>query len=317
MKRKNLFHYNSKILKVSQLAAIAVYDYIGKKDETSADRAAVCSMREELNKLDFNGTIVIGEGERDKAPMLYIGEKVGTGESGLNFDIALDPLEGTKITANNQKNALTAIALGNKNSFLNAPDVYMEKLAVGQGLPKNFLDLDTPLETTIEKLAEYRKKKISDIVICVLDRPRHNSILKIIKKKKCKKFLISDGDIFGAISTAIKKFNIDLYIGTGGAPEGVLAASILKSLEGQMHCRLVFKDKIQKKRALKMGIKNLKKKYQIKDLIKSDAIFVATGVTNGYLLNGIKKNKKKFTTHSLIVTTKSKKIKFVKSEFKI
>ena len=317
MKRKNLFHYNSKILKVSQLAAIAVYDYIGKKDETSADRAAVCSMREELNKLDFNGTIVIGEGERDKAPMLYIGEKVGTGRSGLNFDIALDPLEGTKITANNQKNALTAIALGNKNSFLNAPDVYMEKLAVGQGLPKNFLDLDTPLETTIEKLAEYRKKKISDIVICVLNRPRHNSILKIIKKKKCKKFLISDGDIFGAISTAIKKFNIDLYIGTGGAPEGVLAASVLKSLEGQMHCRLVFKDKIQKKRALKMGIKNLKKKYQIKDLIKSDAIFVATGVTNGYLLNGIKKNKKKFTTHSLIVTTKLKKIKFVKSEFKI
>ena len=317
MKRKNLFHYNSKILKVSQLAAIAVYDYIGKKDETSADRAAVESMRTELNKIDFNGTIVIGEGERDKAPMLYIGEKVGTGRSGLNFDIALDPLEGTKITANNKKNALTVIALGDKNSFLNAPDVYMEKLAVGQGLPKNFLDLDTPLETTIEKLAEYRKKKVSDIVICVLNRPRHNSILKIIKKKKCKKFIISDGDIFGAISTAIKKFNIDLYIGTGGAPEGVLAASVLKSLEGQMHCRLVFKDKIQKKRALKMGIKNLKKKYQIKDLIKNDAIFVATGVTNGYLLNGIKKNKKKFIVHSLIVTTKLKKIKFVKSEFKV
>ena len=317
MKRKNLFHYNSKILKVSQLAAIAVYDYIGKKDETSADRSAVDSMREELNKLDFNGTITIGEGERDKAPMLYIGEKVGTKKSSLNFDIALDPLEGTKITANNQKNALTVISLGNKNSFLNAPDVYMEKLAVGQDLPKNFLDLDMPLEITIEKLAQYRKKKVSDIVICVLDRPRHNSILKIIKKKKCKKFLISDGDIFGAISTAIRKFNIDLYIGTGGAPEGVLAASILKSLEGQMHCRLVFKDKIQKKRALKMGIKNLKKKYQIKDLIKNDAIFVATGVTNGYLLNGIKKNKKKFIAHSLIVTTKLKKIKFIKSEFKI
>ena len=152
-------------------------------------------MRSELNKIDFEGTVVIGEGERDKAPMLYIGEKVGTGLSGLNFDIALDPLEGTKITANNQNNALTVISLGNKNSFLNAPDVYMEKLAVGPRLPKNFLDLDTPLETTIEKLANYRKKNVSDIVICVLNRPRHNSIFKIIKKKKCKRFLISDGDI--------------------------------------------------------------------------------------------------------------------------
>ena len=317
MEKKNLFHYNSKILKVSQIAAIAVYDYIGKKDEISADKAAVDSMRSELNKLDINGTIVIGEGERDKAPMLYIGEKVGTGKSGLNFDIALDPLEGTKITANNKKNALTVIALGNKNSFLNAPDVYMEKLAVGPNLPKNFLNLDTPFETTIEKLAEYKKKRISDVVVCILDRPRHNSIFKVIKKKKCKKFLISDGDIFGAISTAIKKFNIDIYIGIGGAPEGVLAASVLKCLGGQMECRLVFNEKNQKRRALKMGIKNFNKKYRIKDLIKKDVIFIATGVTNGYLLNGIKKNKKNFMTHSLIVSTKSKKMKFVKSEFKI
>ena len=317
MKRKNLFHYNSKILKVSQLAAIAVYDFIGKKNETAADRAAVQSMREELNKLDFNGTIVIGEGERDKAPMLYIGEKVGNNKSSLKVDIALDPLEGTKITANNQKNALTVISLGNKNSFLNAPDVYMEKLAVGRGLPKDFLNLDTSLEVTIEKLAEYKKKKVSDIVVCFLDRPRHKYIFETIRKKKCKKFLISDGDIFGAISTAINKFNIDLYVGIGGAPEGVLAASVLKSLGGQMECRLVFKNKIQKKRALTMGVKNLKKKYKIKDLIKNDAIFVATGVTNGFLLNGIKKNKKIFKTHSLIITTKSKKIKFIKSEFKI
>ena len=155
MEKKSLFHYNLKILKVSQLAAIAVYDYIGKKDELLADKAAVESMRSELNKLDFNGTITIGEGERDKAPMLYIGEKVGTKKSSLNFDIALDPLEGTKITANNQKNALTVISLGNKNSFLNAPDVYMEKLAVGPNLPKNFLDLDMPFEVIVEKLAEY------------------------------------------------------------------------------------------------------------------------------------------------------------------
>ena len=317
MKNRNLFHYNSELLKVSQLAAISVYDYIGKKDETAADKAAVESMRAELNKLDFRGTVVIGEGERDKAPMLYIGEKVGTGESKLNYDIALDPLEGTKITANNKKNALTVISLGNKNSFLNAPDVYMEKIAVGPNLPRKFLDLDEPLEKIIDKIAKYKKKKVSEITICVLDRPRHNNIFDVIKKKKCKKFLIPDGDIFGAISTAIKKFGIDLYIGIGGAPEGVLAASVLKSLGGQMQCRLIFKNKTQKKRALKMGIKKLDKKYEIEDLIKKDAIFVATGVTNGYLLNGVKKNKKKFITNSLIVSTKSKKIKFLKSEFKI
>ena len=315
--KKTIFHYNSKLLKVSQLAAIAVYDYIGKKDETSADRAAVESMRTELNKLDFNATIVIGEGERDKAPMLYIGEKVGNGSSKLNFDIALDPLEGTKITANNKKNALTVIAMANKNSFLYAPDVYMEKIAVGPNLPNNFLDLDEPFENVIEKLAKLKKKSVSEIVVCVLDRPRHKKIFEVIKKKKCKKFLIPDGDIFGAVSTAIKKFNIDIYVGIGGAPEGVLAASVLKSLGGQMQCRLIFNNKSQEKRALKMGIKNLKKKYEIKDLIKQDSIFVATGVTNGYLLNGVKKNKKKFITHSLLVSSKSKKINFIKSEFKI
>ena len=317
MEKKSLFHYNLKILKVSQLAAIAVYDYIGKKDQVLADKAAVESMRSELNKLDFRGTIVIGEGERDKAPMLFIGEKVGTNRSNAQFDIALDPLEGTKITANNEKNALTVIALGNKNSFLNAPDVYMEKIAVGPGFPKKLLDLDNPLEDTLEKLAFYKKKKIENLSVCFLNRPRHKNIFDIVKKKKCKKFLIPDGDIFGAISTSIKKFNIDLYIGIGGAPEGVLAASALKCLNGQMQCRLIFSNSQQRKRAMKMGIKNLKRKYQIEDLIKKDAIFVATGVTNGYLLNGIKKNKKIFRTHSLIVSTKSKKLKFIKSEFKI
>ncbi len=260
MEKKSLFHYNLKILKVSQLAAIAVYDYIGKKDEVLADKAAVESMRSELNKLDFRGTIVIGEGERDKAPMLFIGEKVGTNRSNAQFDIALDPLEGTKITANNEKNALTVIALGNKNSFLNAPDVYMEKIAVGPGFPKKLLDLDNPLEDTLEKLAFYKKKKIENLSVCFLNRPRHKNIFDIVKKKKCKKFLIPDGDIFGAISTSIKKFNIDLYIGIGGAPEGVLAASALKCLNGQMQCRLIFSNSQQRKRAMKMGIKKATEK---------------------------------------------------------
>tara|TARA_B100001013_G_scaffold340191_1_gene263115 strand:+ start:546 stop:1499 length:954 start_codon:yes stop_codon:yes gene_type:complete len=317
VEKKSLFHYNLKILKVSQLAAIAVYDYIGKKDEVLADKAAVESMRSELNKLDFRGTIVIGEGERDKAPMLFIGEKVGTNRSNAQFDIALDPLEGTKITANNEKNALTVIALGNKNSFLNAPDVYMEKIAVGPGFPKKLLDLDNPLEDTLEKLAFYKKKKIENLSVCFLNRPRHKNIFDIVKKKKCKKFLIPDGDIFGAISTSIKKFNIDLYIGIGGAPEGVLAASALKCLNGQMQCRLIFSNSQQRKRAMKMGIKNLKRKYQIEDLIKKDSIFVATGVTDGYLLSGVKKKKNIFETHSLIISTKTKKIDFKKSKFKI
>tara|TARA_B000000460_G_scaffold7324_1_gene5245 strand:+ start:4098 stop:5051 length:954 start_codon:yes stop_codon:yes gene_type:complete len=317
VEKKSLFHYNLKILKVSQLAAIAVYDYIGKKDEVLADKAAVESMRSELNKLDFRGTIVIGEGERDKAPMLFIGEKVGTNRSNAQFDIALDPLEGTKITANNEKNALTVIALGNKNSFLNAPDVYMEKIAVGPGFPKKLLDLDNPLEDTLEKLAFYKKKKIENLSVCFLNRPRHKNIFDIVKKKKCKKFLIPDGDIFGAICTSIKKFNIDLYIGIGGAPEGVLAASALKCLNGQMQCRLIFSNSQQRKRAMKMGIKNLKRKYQIEDLIKKDSIFVATGVTDGYLLSGVKKKKNIFETHSLIISTKTKKIDFKKSKFKI
>jgi len=317
VEKKSLFHYNLKILKVSQLAAIAVYDYIGKKNEVLADKAAVESMRSELNKLDFRGTIVIGEGERDKAPMLFIGEKVGTNRSNAQFDIALDPLEGTKITANNEKNALTVIALGNKNSFLNAPDVYMEKIAVGPGFPKKLLDLDNPLEDTLEKLAFYKKKKIENLSVCFLNRPRHKNIFDIVKKKKCKKFLIPDGDIFGAISTSIKKFNIDLYIGIGGAPEGVLAASALKCLNGQMQCRLIFSNSQQRKRAMKMGIKNLKRKYQIEDLIKKDSIFVATGVTDGYLLSGVKKKKNIFETHSLIISTKTKKIDFKKSKFKI
>ena len=314
---KNLFSYNSKILRVTQLAAISVYDYIGKKDEKSADKAAVETMRSELNKINFCGKIVIGEGERDKAPMLYIGEVVGNNKKTNKFDIALDPLEGTKLTANNKNNAFTVISLGNNKSFLYAPDIYMEKIAVGPNLPENFLDLDLPFEQILKNLALYRKKKVSELVVCVLDRPRHKHIFKAIKKLKCKKFLIPDGDIFGAISTGIRKFNIDIYAGIGGAPEGVLAASALKCLNGQMQCRLVFKNSYQRRRAKKMGIRDLKKKYSINDLIKKDSIFVATGVTNGYLLKGIKKNKKKFNTHSLIITTKSKKIKFIKSEFKI
>ena len=316
MNKKKLFDYNLEVLQVSQLAAISVFDFIGKKDETAADKAAVESMRKELNKINFKGTIVIGEGERDKAPMLYIGEKVGNGNA-LEVDIALDPLEGTRITAKNEKNALTVLAVGDKNSFLHAPDVYMEKIAIGPNLPNTFLDLDMPLEETLENIAKYKKKRISDIVVCVLNRPRHKKIFDILDKFSCKKLLIPDGDIVGVISTAVKKNNIDMYIGTGGAPEGVLAAAALKCIDGQMQCRLLFNDDLQKERAKKMGIKNLNKKYNINDLIKSNAIFVASGVTDGNLLKGVKKIKNKFIVSSLIITTEKKKIDFINSEFGI
>ena len=316
MNKKKLFDYNLEVLQVSQLAAISVFDFIGKKDETAADKAAVESMRKELNKINFKGTIVIGEGERDKAPMLYIGEKVGNGNA-LEVDIALDPLEGTRITAKNEKNALTVLAVGDKNSFLHAPDVYMEKIAIGPNLPNTFLDLDMPLEETLENIAKYKKKRISDISVCVLNRPRHKKIFDILDKFSCKKLLIPDGDIAGVISTAIKKNNIDMYIGTGGAPEGVLAAAALKSIDGQMQCRLLFNNDLQKERAKKMGIKNLNKKYNINDLVKSNAIFVASGVTDGNLLKGVKKIKNKFIVSSLIITTEKKKIDFINSEFRI
>ena len=315
MNKKKLFDYNLEVLQVSQLAAISVFDFIGKKDETAADKAAVESMRKELNKINFKGTIVIGEGERDKAPMLYIGEKVGNGNA-LEVDIALDPLEGTRITATNEKNALTVLAVGDKNSFLHAPDVYMEKIAIGPNLPNTFLDLDMPLEETLENIAKYKKKRISDIGVCVLNRPRHKKIFDILDKFNCKKLLIPDGDIAGVISTAIKKNNIDMYIGTGGAPEGVLAAAALKCIDGQMQCRLLFNNDLQKERAKKMGIKNLNRKYNINDMVKGDVIFCATGVTNGDFVKGIYDRGDYFEAETYLLHKSSNTNKIIKNSIK-
>ena len=312
MNKKNLFHYNSKILKVSELAAIAVYDFIGKKDENAADKAAVEAMRTELNKLDFSGTIVIGEGERDKAPMLYIGEKVGNGKSGLNFDIALDPLEGTKITANNEKNALTVISLGNKGSFLNAPDVYMEKIAVGPDLPNGVIDLDKSIKKNIEDLADAKNKKPNDLIACVLNRPRHNKIVQVLNEMSVNIQYITDGDVSGVISVALKSSNIDIYLGTGGAPEGVLAASALSCLNGQMQGRLIFEDQKQILRAKKLGIVDLKKKYNIENMVKGDVIFCATGVTDGDLVAGIKDRGDSFSSETLTLHKSSNTNRIVK-----
>ena len=261
--------------------------YRGKNDKIAADKAAVDEMRSELNKIDMKGTIVIGEGEMDEAPMLYINEKVGTNK-GKEFDIAVDPLEGTNFTAKNSPNALSVLAVTEKGNLLHAPDMYMEKIAIGNDLPKNLIDLDFGVKKNIKLLADAKHMKTSELNACVLNRPRHDSIVKSLKEMNVNINFISDGDVSGAISVAYPKKKIDIYLGIGGAPEGVLAAAALKCLDCQMQGRLHFIDDNEKIRAKKIGITNLNKKYDITDMVKGDVIFCATGVTDGDFVKGIK-----------------------------
>ncbi len=292
-------------IKSTEKAAIGASKHIGKKDKIAADKGAVDPMRRELNKINMEGTIVIGEGELDEAPMLYIGEKLGT-LNGPKFDIAVDPLEGTKFTANNQPNAFSVIAVAEKGNFLSAPDTYMEKIAIGSNLPKNLLDIDNGVEKNIKLLAEAKNKKISDINACVLKRPRHKHIIEIFKKLEIKINYISDGDIAGVLSVIGENPSNDIYYSTGGGPEGVLAAAALSCFDGQIQGRLVLNDE-EKIRAKKLGIKDFKKKYNIDDMVKGDVIFCATGVTTGDLVEGVKDlgNEYEVTTFAL---HKSKKI---------
>ena len=287
------------------MAAIGASRFIGKKDKISADKGAVDSMRRELNKINMEGTIVIGEGEMDEAPMLYIGERLGT-LKGPKFDIAVDPLEGTKFTANDQPNAFSVIAVAKRGDLLSAPDTYMEKIVVGANLPKNLLDLDNSVEKNIELLATAKNKKTSEIKACVMKRPRHDKIINSLEKKGVLINYITDGDIAGALSVIGGKPINDIYYGTGGGPEGVLAAAALSCYGGQIQGRLVLNDE-EKIRAKKLGIKDFEKKYNIEDMIKGDVIFCATGVTNGDLVNGVKDlgNEYEVTTFAL---HKSKKI---------
>ena len=292
-------------IKATEKAAIGASKFIGKKDKIGADKGAVDPMRRELNRINMEGTIVIGEGEMDEAPMLYIGEKLGT-LKGPEFDIAVDPLEGTKFTANNQPNAFSVIAVAEKGNFLSAPDTYMEKIAIGSNLPKNLLDIDNGVEKNIKLLAEAKNKKISDINACVLKRPRHKHIIEIFKKLEIKINYISDGDIAGVLSVIGENPSNDIYYSTGGGPEGVLAAAALSCFDGQIQGRLVLNDE-EKIRAKKLGIKDFKKKYNIDDMVKGDVIFCATGVTTGDLVEGVKDlgNEYEVTTFAL---HKSKKI---------
>ena len=292
-------------IKVTEVAAIGASKFIGKKDKLAADKGAVDPMRKELNKIDMEGTIVIGEGEMDDAPMLYIGERLGT-LNGPSLDIAVDPLEGTKFTANNEPNAFSVIAVSKRGDLLSAPDTYMEKIAIGSNLPKNLIDIDYGVEKNIKLLAEAKNKDISKINACVMKRQRHNKIIETLLKMNVNINYITDGDIAGALSVIGENPKNDIYYSTGGGPEGVLAAAALSCFGGQIQGRLVL-DEEEKKRAKKMGIKDFKKKYNIDDMVKGDVIFCATGVTNGDLANGVKDlgNEFEVTTFAL---HKSKKI---------
>jgi len=298
-------------VKATEMGAYGASLYKGKGNKVAADQAAVDGMRKELNKINMKGRIVIGEGEMDEAPMLYINEKVGN-NSGEELDIAVDPLEGTNFTAKNLPNALSVIAVAKKGNILHAPDIYMEKIAIGSNLPKNLVDLDFDIKKNIKLLAEAKNTSVEKITACVLDRPRHKGIIDSLNSIGTKIKFITDGDVSGVISVAYPKSNIDIYIGIGGAPEGVLAASALDCLNCQMQTRLVFDTSKKKERAKKLGINDLNKKYGINDMIKGDTIFCATGVTDGDLLNGIKNHKTFFEAETLVLHKNSgtnKKIK--------
>ncbi len=300
-------------VRVTEAAALASSHWTGRGDEKSADQAAVNAMREALNGLTIDGTVVIGEGERDKAPMLYIGEKVGTG-TGPRIDIALDPLEGTTICATAGPNSLAVIAMAEHGGFLHAPDVYMDKIAVGGELPDGVVDLDAALATNLKNLAKAKKKEITDLVVTVLDRPRHAEKIAKLREAGARVQLISDGDVAGVIATATPETGVDMYLGIGGAPEGVLAAAALCSIGGQMQGRLLFSEEDEKARAQRMGITDLNRKYTLHDMAKGDVMFAATGVTDGSMLKGVKRWPGGASTHSIIMRSKTGTVRWIEAK---
>ena len=291
--------YLNLFIKATEKGAIGASKFIGKKDKIAADKGAVDPLRRELNRINMEGTVVIGEGEMDEAPMLYIGEKLGT-LNGPKFDIAVDPLEGTKFTANNQRNAFSVLAIAKKGDLLSAPDTYMEKIVIGANLPKNLLDLDNSIEKNIELLADAKKKKINELSACVLKRTRHNHIVEVLTKMGVNINFITDGDIAGALTVIGKKPINDIYYSTGGGPEGVIVAAALSCYGGQIQGRLILDDE-EKIRAKKLGIKDFNKKYNIDEMVKGDVIFCATGVTDGELAKGVEDlgNEYRVTTFAL------------------
>ncbi len=299
-------------VRVTEAAALSASRLMGRGDEKAADQAAVDAMRAALNSLAIAGTVVIGEGERDEAPMLYIGEKVGTG-IGPPIDIALDPLEGTTITAKGGANALAVIAMADARGFLNAPDVYMDKLAIGGGLPNNLVDLDEEPAVNLRNLAKAKNADVADLVVCILDRPRHAELIVKVRAAGARIALISDGDVSGVIATSDPETGIDMYVGSGGAPEGVLAAAALRCIGGQMQGRLLFRNDDERARARRIGITDLDRKYNLLDLASGDVMFAATGVTNGTMLKGVRRTHNGAFTHSVVMRSKTGTVRYIEA----
>ena len=298
--------------RVTELAAIASYAGIGRGDEKAADQLAVDAMRTALNALDIDGKIVIGEGERDEAPMLYIGEKVGTGK-GPAIDIALDPLEGTTLTAKAMANALCVLSMSPGGGMLHAPDTYMDKIAIGPGFAPGTVDLDMNPQDNVRSLASAKGVKPSDITVCVMDRPRHADLIAALREVGAKVVLITDGDVAGVIHTAEPETGIDLYLGSGGAPEGVLAASALKCVGGHFQGRLIFRNDDERTRAAKTGVTDLDRKYDLHELVSKDAIFAATGVTKGAMLDGVKVADGFVSTHTLVMDSSTRTVQRIRT----
>lgn len=300
-------------VRVSEAAALASAQLMGRGDEKAADQAAVDAMRRALNVLDIDGTVVIGEGERDEAPMLYIGEKVGNGR-GPGVDIALDPLEGTTITATGGPNAIACIAMAPKGCFLNAPDTYMNKIAVGGGLPPGLIDITASAKDNLERLAEAKGVEISDLVVLILDRPRHQKLIADVRDAGARIRLISDGDVAGVIATSREDSGIDIYMGIGGAPEGVLAAAALRCIGGQFQGQLTFRNEEEKVRARRMGVEDLDKVYDLEELARGDVMFTATGVTDGTMLKGVRRRGDKVYTQSIVMRSKTGTVRVIEAE---
>ncbi len=306
--------YLSLFVNATEKAACGAYKFIGKNDKILADKAAVDNMRKVFNSIDMDGSIVIGEGEMDEAPMLFIGEKVGT-KKGQQLDIAVDPLEGTNFVAKNLPNSYSMMAVTEKNNLFFAPDTYMEKIAIGSNLPKNLVDLDFSVEKNISLLAKAKNIDPKDLTVCVLDRPRHSKIIAALKDLKVNLELITDGDVSGVINVVDNNSSIDMYMGTGGGPEGVLAAAALSCHGAQIQTRLVL-NKEEEIRANKMGITDIKKKYNIEDMIKGDVMFVATAITEGDLLNGINESEDYYETSTIALHKSTKMNKIFKNKHK-
>ena len=300
------------LARVTERAAVAASTLIGRGDEKAADQLAGDAMRRELNSLNIDGEVVIGEGERDEAPMLYIGEKVGTGD-GPKVDIALDPLEGTTLTAKGMQNALAVVAMAEGGSLLNAPDVYMDKIAIGGGYPENLVDLDADPVDNVKAVAKAKGVGVELVNVCILDRPRHSDIIAKVREAGARVTLISDGDIAGVIHCTDPNTGIDMYMGIGGAPEGVLAAAALRCTGGQMQGRFVTNDEGQKERARKMGIEDFNRKYTVEEMASGDVVFSATGVTNGSMLSGIARRGAEVWTDTLLMRSSTGTIRWIKA----